>query len=382
MEHQQIRRLQDEAIPKLLWRFSLPAIIGTFFNSLYNIVDRIFIGQGVGADGLAAATVAFPIMMMIMAVGMLIGFGSNALISIHLGEKNKEAAQKILNQAVFLFVAFSGVFMILGNVFLTPLLRIFGAGETILPLARDYTSIIIWGVLANIFSFGVNNFIRGEGNPRIAMVTLIVGALLNMVLDPLFIFVFHLGMRGAAWATVLAQAVSAFWVLAYYLRGTSILKLRLGEMRFSAKLTKKVAAIGSPMFVMNAANVFILMFVNQGLSKYGGDLAIAAMGVIFTVHMVNFMPIIGLSQGVQPIIGYNYGARNFSRVRETLILAVNTTTLWGCFATALIFLFPRLTFLPFSHGNEELIRLGSHAIPITLSQFPFIGLMVITGNYF
>jgi putative MATE family efflux protein len=382
MEHQQTRQLGEESIGKLLLKFSLPATIGTFVNSLYNVVDRIFIGQGVGPDGLAAAMIAFPIMMMVMAVGMLIGFGSNTLISIKLGEKNKKGAEQILGQALFLFVIFSVLFTVFGLMFLTPLLKLFGASEAVLPLAKDYTSIILIGVLFHLISFGVNNFIRGEGNPRVAMITLIIGAGVNIILDPIFIFGLQMGMKGAALATIIAQALAAAWIIYYYMSNASVLKVRRRFIAIDYKLAKRVIVVGSPPFAMNFANVFIFAFVNNALKTHGGDTAIAVMGVIFTIYTINFMPIIGISQGAQPIIGYNHGANNFDRVKKTLLMAIKIVTLFGIVATALVMLFPKFTFLPFSRGNSDLIPLGMHAIRIIMIMFPFVGFMVLSSNYF
>lgn len=346
------------------------------------MVDRIFIGQGVGADGLAAATVSFPIMIMVMAFGMLIGFGSNALISIYLGKKDNRTAERILGQAVFLFILFSVVFTSLGLLFLTPLLKLFGASQDVLPLARQYTGIILFGVLSHEISFGCNNFIRGEGNPRVAMITMIIGAGTNIILDPIFIFGLDMGLRGAALATIIGQTIAALWVLNYYVRGRSVLKIHRDYLSIHFSLVRRVIVIGSPPFIMNIANVLIFAFINNTLRVYGGDIAISAMGIIFAVYMFIFMPIIGTSQGAQPIIGYNYGAKKYDRVKDTLQLAVKVVTLICIIGTILIQFFPKYVFLPFASGNQELISLGSHAIRIVMLMWPFVGFMIITSNYF
>ncbi|RQW04779.1 MATE family efflux transporter [candidate division KSB1 bacterium] len=382
MEHQQTRQLAHESIGKLLLKFATPATVGTFMNSIYNVVDRIYIGQAIGAEGLAAVMIAFPIMMMIMAVGMLIAFGSNALISIRLGEKNKEAAEKLLGQALFLFFIVTAVFMVFGLLFLKPMLVLFGASQNVLPYAMQYTRIIMWGVLFHHISFGVNNFIRGEGNPRVAMITMIIGAGMNIVLDPIFIFGFGMGMRGAALATILAQLFSAYWVLHYYISGRSVLKLHWRHFTMTLASARRVIVIGSPPFTMHIANVFILAIVNNALKLYGGDTAIAVMGVIFTIHTISLMPVIGISQGAQPIIGYNHGARDFRRVKETLLLAIKVVTLVCLASTSLIWLFPRYIFMPFGRQNAEFMALGAYAIRIAMSSFPFVGFTIIVSNYF
>ncbi|MBN1561565.1 polysaccharide biosynthesis C-terminal domain-containing protein, partial [candidate division KSB1 bacterium] len=226
------------------------------------------------------------------------------------------------------------------------------------------------------------NFIRGEGNPHVAMTTMIIGAGMNIVLDPIFIFGLGMGMRGAALATILAQLLSAIWVMRYYISGKSVLKLHWRHFTMTFASARRVFVIGSPPFVMHIANVFILAFVNNALKLYGGDTAIAVMGVIFTVHTISLMPVIGTSQGAQPIIGYNHGARDFGRVKATLLLSLKVVTLFCLASTLLIWLFPRTIFMPFGRQNAEFIALGAYAIRIAMSSFPFVGFTVIVSNYF
>jgi Na+-driven multidrug efflux pump len=214
------------------------------------------------------------------------------------------------------------------------------------------------------------------------MITMIIGAGVNIILDPLFIFVLGMGMQGAALATIIAQFLAASWVMRYYFSGKSVLKLRRRYFTMKLKLTRRVFVIGSPPFAMNIANVFILAFVNNALKLHGGDVAIAVMGVIFTIYTINFMPIIGTSQGAQPIIGYNHGAQNHQRVKDVVLLSIKVVTIFCLSSTALVWLFPKYAFIPFSSGNTELIQLGRHAIRITMSMFPFVGFMVIVSNYF
>ncbi len=329
-------RMGQGSIPRLLLSFSIPAIVGMMVNALYNVVDRIFIGRGVGALGLAGATVGFPIMLVLMAFGMLVGMGGASLISIRLGEGKKDQAERILGNSFVLLIAISAVLSVLGLVFLDPLLRLFGASETILPYARQYVSIILAGSVFMGLGFGMNNFIRAEGNPRIAMATMLIGAVLNIILDPIFIFVLNLGIRGAALATILSQAVAAAWVLSYFVGKRSSLSLRPANFRLDPQILRAIVAIGSPPFVMQLAASALNAILNNQLQRYGGDLAISAMGIMYGIVMFIFMPVFGLNQGAQPIIGFNYGAGKYDRVRKTLVLAIGAATgimLVGFFVT-------------------------------------------------
>lgn len=370
------------SIPRLLIRFSIPAIVGMLLNALYNVVDRIFIGRGVGALGLAGATVGFPIMLVLMAFGMLIGLGGNSLVSIRLGEKRREEAERVLGNSFTLLIVQALVLTVLGLVFLEPLLNLFGASPAILPYAEDYLSIILLGAVFQAVGFGLNNFIRGEGNPRMAMLTMLIGAVLNTILDPILIFGFGLGIRGAALATIVSQAVAAAWVLAYFLGGKSLLKIRLPALRPHLPTVVRILVIGSSPFVMQLAASVLNAILNSQLQRYGGDLAISAMGIIFSLLMVILMPIFGLNQGAQPLLGYNYGARQYDRVRQTLKLAIGAAsalTVLGFLATQL---FTAELIRLFSGQNPELLAIGTHAMRTFLIMLPIIGFQIVASNYF
>jgi putative MATE family efflux protein len=376
------RRMGEGSIPRLLLSFSVPAIVGMMVNALYNVVDRIFIGRGVGPLGIAGATVGFPIMLVLMAFGMLVGMGGAALISIRLGEGKKEEAARILGNSFILLILVSAVLTILGLIFLEPLLRSFGASETILPYARQYVSIILAGSMFMGIGFGMNNFIRAEGNPRIAMATMLIGAVLNIILDPIFIFALNMGIRGAALATILSQAVAAAWVLSYFLGKRSSLPLRGANLRLDPRILRAIVAIGSPPFVMQLAASVLNAILNNQLQRYGGDLAISAMGIMYGIVMFMFMPIFGLNQGAQPIIGFNYGARKYDRVKKTLVLAIVTATaivMVGFFVTRF---FPGALIRLFSGDNPELVDLGSRAMRMFLLMMPVIGFQIVSANYF
>lgn len=351
-------------------------------SALYNIVDRIFIGNGVGSLGIAGITIAFPIMLFTMACGMLVGLGANSLISIRLGEKKQAEAELIMGNAVMLFIWLSVIITAGGLIFLEPLLRSFGASDTVLPYARDYTAVILWGTLFQSIGFGMNNFIRAEGQPRIAMVTMLIGAALNLLLDPLFIFVFGWGIKGAAFATVLSQLVSALWVLYYYVGGKSVLKLHLRNMRLDWIPIRSILALGSAPFFMQLAASLLSVMMNRALTTYGGDIAVSAMGVVNSVAVLFLMPIFGINQGVQPIIGYNYGARQLGRVRQALKLGILSATAMVMVGFTVTQLFSREIVAFFNPQDAALIDFGSQAIRIFLIFLPIIGFQIVSSNYF
>jgi len=369
-------------IGSLLSKFSLPAIVGMVVNSLYNVADRAFVGKGVGSLAIAGITVSFPVMLVLMGFGMLIGLGANSLISIRLGEKKKSEAELILGNSIVLLIIVTILLTTGGLIFLKPLLDLFGASPSVLPYASSYLKIILIGSIFQHVGFGMNNFIRGEGNPKVAMFTMLIGGILNIILDPLFIFVFKWGIEGAAAATVISQMVSAIWVLSYYFSGKSLLKIHFKNFKLNWNVVKSIFVLGSAPFSMQIAASMVNTLLNKQLSYHGGDLALSAMGIVFSIGMLFLMPIFGINQGAQPIIGYNYGARQFNRVKKTHLLAsvaatVITTT--GFFAA--IFL-PEVIIGFFNSDDSDLIELGSHAMRIFLSMFPIVGFQIVTSNYF
>lgn len=379
----QTKDLESLPISKLLIKFTLPAMTGTVITSLYNVVDRIFLGRYVGDAGIAATTIAMPLMMIVMAIGMLIGFGTNSQISIKLGEKKHDEAEQLLGQGFFLFTVCSIAFTTASLTFMQPLLILFGATENILPYAQTYLSIVVIGTLTNLISFGANSFIRGEGNPRVAMGTMLIGGILNVILDYLFIVVFKWGIAGAAWATVIGYSVSSLWVLHYFLRGKSLLKLRKKYFKIDLISTRSVLLMGSPHFIMNFISSIQMSIFNNQLARLGGDNAIAINGVIMSFNMIWIMPVIGISQGLQPIVGYNYGARQFARVRKALLLAIFAATVFCTGFFIMIELFPAYVFMLFtSDSTSELVTSGAPAIRRFLLMLPVVGYLILSGNYY
>jgi putative MATE family efflux protein len=374
--------LESGSIPALLLRFSIPAIVGMLVQATYNVVDRIFIGRAMGSLGIAAITITFPVSLILMAFAMLIGLGATALVSMKLGARDKPAAEQILGNAAVLLVAVFVALAAAGFLVLNPLLSWLGASPDVLPPARDYMRIILLGAIFQGVGFGLNNVIRGEGNPKIAMATMLVGAITNVVLAPIFIFGFGWGIEGAALATILAQAVSAVWVLSYFLRGHGVLKIRREHLRLRGPICLAIIAIGSPPFAVQLAASLMHAILNNQLAVYGGDVAISVMGIVYGIVMMTLMPIFGVNQGAQPIIGFNYGARRFDRVKRTLVLAIAAATgvtVVGFIATML---FPGELVRLFNRDDPALIEMGIHAIRTCFLMLPVVGFQIVSANYF
>lgn len=373
--------LGESEIPKLLLKFSLPAIVGMLVNALYNVVDMIFIGKGVGPLGIAGVRIGFPIMVVNMAFSMLFGIGANSLISIRLGQKRKDEAELILANAMAIMLMTAAAISVLGLAFLTPLLKIFGASEAVFPYAKDYLSIILYGAVFQVVGMGMNNFIRGEGNPRIAMITMLIGAILNTILDPIFIFVFGWGIKGAAYATIFSQAVSAIWVLQYFLFGKSLLKVRKPNLKIRPDIIESIIAIGLAPFSMQIAGSILIVIMNNSLSFYGGDIAVSGMAIINNVSMMFMMPVFGINQGSQPIIGFNYGAKKYDRVKKTLKIAIGAATALVTLGFVLTRLFPRQIIGIFT-DDIQLIEFGAFGLKRFLMFMPIIGFQVVSSSYF
>lgn len=377
----QSQALGQEKISNLLWKFSLPAIVGMVVNALYNVVDSVFVGNWVGDIGLTAVTIAFPIMLVLMAIGMLIGIGASTLVSIRLGEQKRQEAEIILGNAFSLMVVAVLATTTLALWFLDPILIFLGANEHVLPYARDFTRIILVGSIFMHVGFGLNNIIRAEGNPKVAMATMLISALLNMILNPLFIFVLKLGIAGSALATVSSQAVSATWVLRHLTSSRGIIRLRSSNLRLDKTIVWDIFKIGLSPFLMQIAASVVTILYNYGLLRYGGELAVAAIGVINRVGMLILMPVFGISQGVQPILGYNYGAKNYRRVIEVTKLGIYAATAISVAGFIIVQVFA-IPIIRLFNDNPELVTLGASGLKILLLMLPVIGFQIIGANYF
>ncbi|ADK14690.1 MULTISPECIES: MATE family efflux transporter [Clostridium] len=374
--------LRNGKIGTLLWKFSWPAVIAMLVNSMYNIIDRIFVGRGVGSLAIAAATVAFPIMLTLLAVSALIGVGATSLISIRLGEKKPEEADKIAGNAVVLLVLLPLCISIIYFLFSTPILTFFGASAEVLPYAKAFTNIIMMASSLGSISMGMVNFIRAEGNPRMSMYTQVIGTVINIILNYIFVMKLGFGIRGSALATVCGQIFSSIWVLTYFLFGPSVLKIKLKNLKLQKNLVISIMSIGFAPFAMQLANSLQNTILNKALMNCGGDMALSAMGIVGSISTLMFMPILGISQGAQPIIGFNYGAKEFTRVKEALKKAVIVGTIIAVFSTAVVHLWPTQIANMFINNNPKLTQLTAHAMCIFFFMFPVAGFQIVSSQYF
>lgn len=375
--------LGEEKISKLLIKFSIPAIVGMLVSALYNIVDRIYIGNApeLGANGLAGITIGFPLMLIMLAIGVLFGIGGATLFSIRLGQKREVDAEKVLGNSFVLLVGSGIIYMILGQIFLIPLLKLFGASPTVLPYSIEYMRVIFFGSVFQIVSMGINHFIRADGSPKIAMMTMFIGAGINIILDPIFIFGFNMGMMGAALATIIAQGVSAIWVVLHFLGKHSKAKLQIKNLVLDSVIVKKIVSLGMPGFLLQLASSLLNTLLNRNLYIYGGDIAVSGMGVINSIQTLMLMPIIGLNQGVQPIISFNFGAKKFDRVKEAIKLAITVATSIVVVGFIITRLFPEVLVSMFNR-DAELLVFGTMAISSWFLMLPVVGFQIIAANFF
>ena len=373
--------LGTEKIGKLLKQYALPAIIAQTASSLYNMVDSIFIGQGVGPMAISGLAVTFPLMNLSTAFGTLVGAGAATMLSVLLGQKNYKAANKVLGNVVSLNIIIGLVFMAIALIFIDPILYFFGASENTLPYAKEYISIILIGNVVTHLYFGLNAAMRSSGNPKKAMGLTIFTVVFNTILDPIFIFVLDMGIAGAAWATVIAQTIAMLVVLHHFNDKTRPFHFEKGILRLDMRVAKDSLSIGMGPFLMNAAACLVTLFINQQLREYSGDLGIGAYGICNRFIFMFIMICMGLNQGMQPIAGYNYGARQYSRVKEvfwkTAKLAMVMTTL--CFIFGMFF--PEAAVGIFTH-DKELVELSAKALRINVLVFPIVGFQMIATNFF
>ena len=373
--------LGTEKIGKLLKQYALPAIIAQTASSLYNMVDSIFIGQGVGPLAISGLAVTFPLMNLSTAFGTLVGAGAATMLSVLLGQKNYKAANKVLGNVVSLNIIIGLAFMAVALIFMDPILYFFGASENTLPYAKEYIQIILYGNIVTHLYFGLNAAMRSSGNPKKAMGLTIFTVVFNTILDPIFIFVFDMGIKGAAWATVIAQTIAMTFVLRHFSNKSRPFHFEKGIVNLDMRVAKDSLAIGMGPFLMNAAACLVTLFINQQLRDYSGDLGIGAYGICNRFIFMFIMICMGLNQGMQPIAGYNYGARKYSRVKEvfwkTAVIAMGMTTI--CFIFGMFF--PQAAVGIFTH-DEQLVELSSRALRITTLIFPIVGFQMIATNFF
>ena len=383
---ERIERLAHERIPRLLIHYGVPAIVGTMVNALYSVVDRIFIGQGVSEFAITGLALTFPILIFIQAFGMLIGVGASSRVSILLGENKHDQAERILSNALLLTLVTQVLTLVPVMIWLDDILRALGANDRTLPFAYDYLKIMIPGNIFSTLCFSFNAVMRASGYPYKAMVTMLIGAGLNTVLDAIFIYVFDWGIEGAAWATVIAMAVSSAFVMQHFLSSKSEVQFRRRNMRLSSEQILAILSIGMSPFFLQLLSSGITFLINSTLARYAenplmADRAVGAYGIINSAALVGFMFMLGIAQGMQPIVGYNYGARAMDRVRQAFKICSSTNFGIGAFVTIVAVVAPGLIASLFT-SSPEMIEASAHALRLCLYGFAFVGFQVTATQFF
>ncbi|MDD2303089.1 MAG: MATE family efflux transporter [Prolixibacteraceae bacterium] len=382
MMNEKTKDLAELSIPKLMLKFFIPAFIGVFVNALYNIVDRIFIGQGVGSMALSGISAIFPVMLIVMGFGMLIGIGAGVLVSINLGKHDQNKAEQVLGSSFLLMLLVAVVITIIGFSIKGPLLRSFGATAETIGYANDYLDIILAGTVFQVVGFSLNNIIRSEGNAHTAMLSMLISAGTNLVLDPIFIFGFGMGVKGAAYATVISMIVLTIWVLLHFRSSKAVVRLKRENIVFDRVILFEIIAIGMAPFFMQIANSLVQGLLNTKLIAFGGDLAVGAMGIVNSMATMIVMAIVAINMASQPIISFNYGAKSYQRVKDTLRIAMIAATGIAVFAFVMVEALPGAIVKLFNSSDAGLLDLGKQGLRLGLMALPFVGFQVVAGNFF
>ncbi|MDR3116106.1 MAG: MATE family efflux transporter [Treponema sp.] len=387
-------RLGTEPVGKLLIQFSVPAITGMLVNALYNVVDRIFVGRGVNETALGGLALVMPLMTITMAFSMLFGMGAANMISMRLGQQRREEAENALNHCFWLLTIMGLVIMGTGLILIEPILSLLGAqeGSVALDYARRYYRIILFGSVFGMLSFGFSHCTRAQGFPRITMFSMFIGAGLNMLLDPLFIFLFHWGVEGAAWATIIAQCAATLWLLSFNVGKHAVIRLRLKTFIPRLQILREILAFGSSQFLLQFVMSGVQLLYNASMGWYGtaalgvsngGDIALSGMNIVMSISLFILMPIFGINQGLQPILGYNYGAKHFDRVRSAYLRAITTATVICTAGFLLVQLVPQgLVRLFAPAGSPALLHFTPRAMRIALLLLPLNGFQIVSSNVF
>lgn len=381
MDRGREKLLGDAPIAKLIWKLSLPAMVGMFVNGLYNLVDTIYIGHAVGPMGIAGLSVAFPIQMLVGGLGAMLGIGTASLISRSLGSKNYAKAERALGNNLFAIVFLGTIILILGEISIDPVLRAFGASDEILPYSWSYMRIIFAGMPLTLFCMSMNNVIRSEGAANVAMTSMLVGAVGNIILDPIFIFGLDMGIQGAALATILARIFAVVWIVRFFSQGKSLISFRFKNMMPSLSILSEIFAVGFPALVHNASSSFVFGLMNQLLGNYGGDLSISIFGVVNRIIIFSAMPMIGIAQGMQPILGYNYGARRFYRSLEVISTSTRIALAFCSVVTVLMLCFPGPILRIFT-TDAGMLQAGPSALRMMVAGFFLAGYNKVAGTVF
>jgi putative MATE family efflux protein len=381
MNNQNHSVLDDDRIGWLLLKLSLPAFFGMFVITLYNVVDTIFVGHYVGSLGIAGLSIVFPVQMLSMGVGMMTGIGGASLISRLIGAGNKDRAEHALGNAITCTIVLSAIITIVGLSNVDFWLRLMGSSETILPYARDYMTIILFGMFFQTCAMTLNSLIRAEGNARVPMIGMIIGAVLNIIFCAVFIILLGMGVKGSALAAVTGQLVSVAYFMSYYLGGRSFLKIHLRNLIPDLSIMRDIMAIGIAALAMTLAGSLSAVFVNRALIAYGGDLAVSTFGIINRIMMFALMPGMTVGQGLQPILGFNYGAKRYDRALRAIKLAMIAATTFGVLAFIVLYSLPE-PFIRIFTTDSELIALGSHAAKRLFLAMYLVGFIMVGSMVF
>lgn len=379
MPHERNTMLAQENIGSLIVKLAAPAIVGLVVQAIYNLVDTIFIGRGLGEDsvlGIAGISVAFPVQMLMLAIALGVGVGGASIISRSLGSKKQQIAEKTVGNMATMVTVASLLFTVASLAFMEELLALFGASAEVMPYAADYTYYILLGTVFFTFSAAMNNSIRAEGNTSFAMLIMIISSVANILLDPLFIFEFGMGVKGAAIATVISQIIGTIMVFYYYASGKATVPFSLTSLRPDMSIVNESTYIGMSEFLFNVVESGLFLIFNQSLLYYGSDVAIAVFGIIIKVFMLTLMPVIGIKQGIQPIFGFNYGANQMQRVKRTISLSTYLATGLSLIFAIVVFIIPEQIIGVFSN-DPVLIEMGVPAIKICYIMMPFIGAQIV-----
>lgn len=373
--------LGTKPVGKLLVQYAMPAIVAMTAASLYNIVDSIFIGQGVGALAISGLALTFPFMNLTAAFGAAVGVGASTCISVKLGQKDYTTAQRVLGNTVTLNLIIGITLSIICLLFLDPILYFFGASDQTIPYARDYMIVILLGNVFSHMYFGMNAVLRASGKPRQAMYATIFTVLMNTALDPLFIYTFDMGIAGAAYATILSQIMALTWQMSIFTNKSELLHLRKGTYGLNRDIVNNILSIGMSPFAMNVCACIVVIFVNKGLQDYGGDMAVGAFGIANRLAFIFVMVTMGINQGMQPIAGYNYGAQQMDRLMKVLKYAMIAGTAVTTAGFLIAELAPRLCVSLFT-SDKTLMDLSVNAIRIIMFTFPIVGFQMVVTNFF
>lgn len=373
--------LGTEPVGKLLMQYAIPAIIAMTASSLYNIADSVFIGHGVGALALSGLALTFPLMNLAAAFGSLVGAGAATLVSLKLGQKDYDSANKVLGNVLVLNIILGILFSVVCIYYLDPILYFFGASEQTISYARDYMHIILLGNVVTHMYLGLNSVLRSSGYPRMAMIATLASVVINCILNPIFIFVFDWGIKGSAWATVISQVISLVWQLVHFSNPKQFLHFQKGIYRLRADLIKGIFYIGLSPFLMNVCSSMIVILINRGLKEYGGDMAIGAYGIVNRIVFLFVMIIMGFNQGMQPIAGYNFGAKQYSRVTEITKMTMKWTIGVASFGFILCQFFPSLIVGIFT-TDSDLMEAAVYGLHIVFAVFPIVGFQMVATNFF